>query len=236
MGKAKGRLAAVPVPAGATGHSGWFDPRTLDDHPDNWKEHPPEQAEVIGELIDSHGWLAPLTVNRRTGRLLNGHERKRIAVEKGLPAVPVWVVDVPEEAEADIVATLDTSGSMARANAAKVAAIMDRMRPQSAALAAMMERLAKQSGATAHRTPPEFLVETADGADGLAPASGGSRAPAPLETYQPPPSAARMVNLFLTTETAPQFLAWVERLGEEYGTGNTTDTVYEAVRRAANPA
>lgn len=49
----------------------------------------------------------------------------------------------------------------------------------------------------------------------------------------PPPSTVRMVQLFLTVETIEAFDDWVKRLAAEYGTENLTDTVYEAVRRAA---
>lgn len=211
----------------------WYDPKTLDDHPDNWKEHPPEQGEVVSELIAKHGWLIPLTLNRRTGRLLNGHERKRIAIERGMPLVPVWVVDVPEEDEIEVIASLDTSGSMAKASAAKVAAIMERWKPQSSKLGAMMDRLAKSAKVDeylARQKPPEFVV---DGGVILPPVGppedGGIVAVAPL-------SAVRMVQLFLNVETFELFAAWIEQLKPEYGTGNTTDTVYECLRRATHPA
>lgn len=47
-------------------------------------------------------------------------------------------------------------------------------------------------------------------------------------------SHVRMVQLFLTTETQPQFVAWVNTLGARYGTDSVTDTVYECLKRAAD--
>jgi len=53
-----------------------------------------------------------------------------------------------------------------------------------------------------------------------------------MEAFRPEANV-RMVQLFLTTETVDVFAGWCAALRREYGTDNTTDTVFEAVRRAA---
>lgn len=52
---------------------------------------------------------------------------------------------------------------------------------------------------------------------------------APAED-EPPPSSVRMVQLFLNTETFPEFMTMVECLNEVYKTNNPTDCVMEAMR------
>ena len=89
----------------------FLDPSQLDDHPANWKFHPPEQLSSLKELIDELGWLHPLVYNARTARLLDGHGRKALFAEKGL--VPVYVVDLDPELEPRALATLDTIGRAA---------------------------------------------------------------------------------------------------------------------------
>ena len=46
-----------------------------------------------------------------------------------------------------------------------------------------------------------------------------------------PIAHVRMVQLFLTTDTFPEFTEMVADLQEKYGTQNPTDTVMEALRR-----
>jgi Domain of unknown function (DUF4417) len=84
----------------------FLDPSQLDDHPENWKFHPPEQLESLKELIDELGWLKPLIFNERTGRLIDGHGRKRLTNGP----VPVYVVDLDPALESKALATLDPIG------------------------------------------------------------------------------------------------------------------------------
>lgn len=242
------KLKKAKAPADATIEFGWYDPRSLDGNPLNWKDHPPEQGDVIKELIQRHGWIAPLAYNRRTGRLINGHERTRIAIEQGWPAVPVCVVDVPEDQETALLASFDTSGTLARGNPAKLAAILERWKPESASLKNMMDRLAGASGVAAYlakTAPPQFVADgesspVDSGSRGGAVSTGGGKGTTdgPLvaaPTYRVPVAHVRMVQLFFDLETQPRFAGWIEKLREQYGTENTSDTVYECVRRAANP-
>ncbi len=56
---------------------------------------------------------------------------------------------------------------------------------------------------------------------------------APSDTPELPPSHVRMVQLFLTEDSHPEFLANVRALAGSYGTSNITDTVLKAVADAA---
>lgn len=45
-------------------------------------------------------------------------------------------------------------------------------------------------------------------------------------------SHVKMVQLFLTTETEPDFKRWEMGLREKFGTDNVTDTVYQVIKKA----
>jgi hypothetical protein len=53
------------------------------------------------------------------------------------------------------------------------------------------------------------------------------------EADEPLASGVRMVQLFLDESTIGEFQEACTKLAEEYATGNITDTVMEAVRRAS---
>lgn len=46
-------------------------------HPQNWRKHPQEQGAVLTQTLDGVGWVQRVIVNRRTGRMLDGHLRAR---------------------------------------------------------------------------------------------------------------------------------------------------------------
>jgi hypothetical protein len=46
-------------------------------------------------------------------------------------------------------------------------------------------------------------------------------------------STVVMIQLFLSTETHPQFKAWVNALAKRYGTATVTDTVFRAIEESA---
>jgi hypothetical protein len=64
---------------------------------------------------------------------------------------------------------------------------------------------------------------TSNDEDGGAVSAGGSVAA----------STVVMIQLFLSTETHPQFKAWVNTLAKRYGTATVTDTVFRAIRESA---
>jgi len=47
-------------------------------------------------------------------------------------------------------------------------------------------------------------------------------------------SHVKMVQLFLTTETEPNFREWELKLREKYNTDNLTDTIYQAIKETFN--
>lgn len=97
------------------------DPRTLDDNPLNWREHPPSQQEAVLASIRQAGWVMPVLYNLETGKLVDGHGRKEKAIKANLPAIPVAKGRWSKEEEIFLLQNYDAIGSMFRANSEKLA-------------------------------------------------------------------------------------------------------------------
>lgn len=103
----------------------WVDPRTLDDNPHNWRKHPARQMRALGASIKANGWADALKWNKNTGRLIDGHGRKQVAIQAGEQAVPVLVGWWTEEQERNLLATMDPLAAMAETDAGAFQALLD---------------------------------------------------------------------------------------------------------------
>lgn len=56
-----------------------------------------DELEKLKKAIAHFGFVEPLVLNSRTGRLIGGHQRLTAAMELGLAEVPVVDVDLPED-------------------------------------------------------------------------------------------------------------------------------------------
>lgn len=117
----------------------------LQAHPENWREHPQAQISALEGVLESVGWVGAAIYNVRTGRLLDGHARKDLASDD---LIPVLDVDVSEEEESLILATLDPISAMAQANKDKLAGLLEKARglQNDPRIKEMMEKLRKQHG------------------------------------------------------------------------------------------
>jgi hypothetical protein len=95
----------------------WIEAGSLDENPNNWRRHSPEQLQSIRDLLQDPdvGWAGACLYNERTKRLIDGHARRTV-VDPRTP-VPVLVGDWSEEAERKILATLDPVCTMAEGDA-----------------------------------------------------------------------------------------------------------------------
>ena len=93
-------------PAVRCAHSKMVDPRELRPNPRNPNFHPAHQVSLLGRIIASGGWRAPITVSRRSGLVVRGHGRLAAALEIGCALVPVDFQDYDSEAleHADLLA------------------------------------------------------------------------------------------------------------------------------------
>ena len=81
-------------------------PADITTHPLNWRTHPRAQHAALAGVLDEVGWVQQVIVNRRTGRLVDGHLRVEAARRRGEPTIPVLYVDLDESEEALVLATL----------------------------------------------------------------------------------------------------------------------------------
>jgi DNA methylase len=103
---------------------GTEDPAALVANPANWRLHPKAQQQAVAAVLGRVGWVQRCIVNRRTGHLVDGHLRVELAVERGEPQVPVLYVDLSDEEEALVLASLDPLSGMAITDEAKLTELL----------------------------------------------------------------------------------------------------------------
>lgn len=81
-------------------------------NPHNWRIHPKNQQDALTGVLDQVGWVQRVIVNQRTGFVVDGHARVALSISRG-EKVPVVYVDLSEQEEALVLATLDPIAAMA---------------------------------------------------------------------------------------------------------------------------
>lgn len=127
-------MAATPPPA--------FDPwrsrivgqgeesaKALFANPKNWRTHPSGQAKALRGALGEVGWVQQVIVNRQTGLLIDGHLRVELAAERD-ETVPTLYVDLTEDEEALVLATLDPIGAMAGTSTERLEELMAGLGPR----------------------------------------------------------------------------------------------------------
>lgn len=130
----------------------WMSPAELSDNPKNWRTHPEAQVAALSDVIREVGWAGACLYNERTGRLIDGHARKKVAYSQGAEKVPVLVGSWDEATEAKILATLDPLAAMAEADGGKLDSLLREVETGSEALQQMLAKLAEDEGII----PPDF--------------------------------------------------------------------------------
>lgn len=90
-----------------------MDPRELTKHPDNWRKHPASQRKALNSVLETVGWVDSIKVNRNSGRIVDGHLRVDVAIRRKEATVPVVYLDLTEDEERLVLATLDPIGALA---------------------------------------------------------------------------------------------------------------------------
>jgi len=126
--------------------SGEEDPKSLVANPNNWRVHPKNQEAALAGSLGSIGWLAQATLNRTTGHIVDGHLRVELAISRNEPTIPVTYVELSEEEERTVLATLDPIAAMAEADKSKLAELLRDLTPADDGLQAMLDDLADKYG------------------------------------------------------------------------------------------
>lgn len=105
--------AGVEVWANRITHYSQMAPDQLLANPKNFRRHPIHQKQILDAVAGEVGIVAPVVQNDRTGHLIDGHMRVEEAMRLGVSSVPVAHVDLSEEDEEKVLATLDAISAMA---------------------------------------------------------------------------------------------------------------------------
>jgi DNA modification methylase len=96
-------------------------------NPNNPKQHPAYQKQMLSGFIEDVGWVNFTIINKRTGHLVDGEGRYWSAIENDQKTLPVAWIDVSEEEELKILASLDTTTSFATINITKMTDVVKRI-------------------------------------------------------------------------------------------------------------
>jgi hypothetical protein len=121
-------------------------PEQLLANPANWRLHPREQQQALAGALSEVGWVAEVLVNRTTGHVVDGHLRVDLAITRGEPSVPVAYVELNENEERLVLASLDPLAAMATAEKDALEALLAAIETDDAALSAMLADLADRNG------------------------------------------------------------------------------------------
>jgi DNA modification methylase len=121
-------------------------PKQLLANPANWRGHPKEQRVALAGALAEVGWVAQVLVNRTTGHVVDGHLRVELAIDRGEQVVPVTYVELTEDEERLVLASLDPLAAMATAEKDALAVLLAGLETEDVALARMLAQLAEQHG------------------------------------------------------------------------------------------
>jgi DNA modification methylase len=121
-------------------------PAELVPNPRNWRTHPAEQQRALAGALTEVGWVGEVLVNRTSGRVVDGHLRIELALDRQEPAVPVTYVELTEDEERLVLASLDPIGAMADAEATALEELLADLEPADGDLRAFLDELARRQG------------------------------------------------------------------------------------------
>lgn len=110
-------------------------------NPLNWRVHPKHQADALEGVLEQVGWVQRVLVNKRTGNMVDGHLRVQIALRRNEPTIPVTYVDLTEDEERLILATLDPIAGLAGTDQELLDQVLAGLDAENDALAALLSDL-----------------------------------------------------------------------------------------------
>ena len=128
-------------------------------NPLNFRLHPDNQQQALAGAIDDIGFIRSVTVNQRTGRVVDGHLRVTLAARSGVESLPVEYVDLSEAEEAQALLSLDPIAAMAASDKAKLDELMRAVQSDDERVQAMISELAVKENLF---IPDEFPEYTED--------------------------------------------------------------------------
>lgn len=114
-------------------------------HPLNWSIHTATQQDVVSGILSEVGYVDEVTVNRRTGFIVDGHLRVTLALRAGQESIPVKYVDLDEAEEALVLATLDTSTGLKGIDSHQLAEVLSAAATESVPVQQFLDDLAQEA-------------------------------------------------------------------------------------------
>jgi hypothetical protein len=124
----------------------YYDPKTLQPHPLNWRTHGLAQRSSFSGLLDEVGMVDAVIYNERTNRLLDGHMRVQEFLERNEEEIPVLVVDLPEDKEHLVLYFKDRIGDMASSDRSLEIQLEELLLTDDESLQAMLSGLEEDEG------------------------------------------------------------------------------------------
>lgn len=100
---------------------------------------------ALRQMLDEVGWVQNVIVNVRTGRLIDGHARVELAIERGEKQIPIVEVDLSPEEERKVLAALDPISAMATVDTSNLGALLNSFVLGDDALSALFRDLGKRN-------------------------------------------------------------------------------------------
>jgi len=124
-------------------------------NPGNWRSHPRQQQESLVGVLDEVGWVKNVIINSTTGHLVDGHLRVLLAERHGEQTVPVTFVELSEDEERLILASLDPIAALATIATDKLDELLRSIETDNPTVRAMLASLAKSSGLAIETLMPQ---------------------------------------------------------------------------------
>lgn len=121
-------------------------------NPLNYRTHPQRQRDAVQASLRELGWIGVVVENKRTGRLIDGHERVWQAL-KNNELVPYIEVDLSEEEERLALAIFDPITYMAETDSEILDDLLREVNTGEAALQELLAEMAEDAGLYGYENP-----------------------------------------------------------------------------------
>lgn len=111
-------------------------------NPFNFRIHPNYQQQALAGSIDSLGFIRSVTVNKRTGHIIDGHLRVILASRSGVKSLPVEYVDLDEDEEIQALLSIDPIAALATVDKQKLNEVIDMVKSDDERVQQMLETIA----------------------------------------------------------------------------------------------
>lgn len=179
-------------------------------NPANWRTHPKHQADALSGVLADVGYVQQVVINERSGCLVDGHLRVALATQHGEASVPAVWVDLDDDEERLILATLDPLGALAETDDAQLRALLASVTTSDDALADLLASVQPSAG----------FVAGGD-TDGLSPADR-------LGIFEA--NQIRQIALHYAADEYAEAVELLETLRDEYGEDNNAEAVLRLLR------